>query len=99
MSEKTIYKDETIVNLRRPKMYRVVLLNDDYTTMEFVVEILVKVFRKNATEATKIMMDVHEKGKGVVGVYTYDIAQTKIVQTEEMAKENEFPLRAVMEEE
>lgn len=80
-------------------MYRVCLLNDDYTTMDFVVEVLVVVFHKSPVEATKIMLDVHQKGKGIVGVYTYDIAVTKVAQVEEMANESEYPLKAVIEPE
>jgi ATP-dependent Clp protease adaptor protein ClpS len=99
MSENTSTKEEIRVKLKKPKMYRVILNNDDYTSMEFVVEVLVKIFRKTATEATIIMMDVHEKGKGIVGVYTYDIAMTKVIQVEEMAAEREFPLKASIEEE
>lgn len=99
MGEKTIYKEETIVDFKKPNMYRVILLNDDYTTMDFVVEILITVFHKSAVEATRIMLDVHQKGKGIVGVYTFDIARTKIAQVEQMANEREFPLAAVMEPE
>jgi ATP-dependent Clp protease adaptor protein ClpS len=99
MPENTNVKEETTIKLKLPKMYHVILNNDDYTSMEFVVEVLVKIFHKNATEATIIMMDVHEKGKGVVGVYTYDIAMTKSIQVEEMATEREFPLRVSIEEE
>ena len=99
MSEKAIYKEKVIVDMKRPKMYRVILLNDDYTSMEFVIEVLVGIFHKTAAEATKIMLDVHEKGKGIVGIYTYDIALTKILQTEDAAKSEEYPLKAVMEEE
>ena len=99
MSENTNVKEETLIKVKKPKLYRVILNNDDYTSMEFVVEILVKIFHKNATEATIIMMDVHEKGKGVVGVYTYDIAMTKAIQVEEMAAEREFPLSVSIEEE
>lgn len=99
MSEKTVFKEETIIEYRRPKLYKVILLNDDYTTMEFVVEVLIAVFHKDPAEATKIMLDVHEKGKGIVGVYTYDIAKTKVAQVEQMARDREFPLMAVIEPE
>lgn len=99
MAEKTILKEDIKTQYKRPKMYRVILLNDDYTTMEFVVEIIVTVFHRTAAEATRIMMDVHKKGKGIVGVYTYDIALTKITQVQGMAREREFPLQAIMEEE
>lgn len=83
--------------VKEPDMYRVVLHNDDYTTMEFVVEVLVKVFKKTVVQATSIMLDVHRKGQGQVGVYTYDIAQTKVKQVRQMAREREFPLKCTME--
>ena len=98
MSEQSIFKEKVDIKIERPKLYRVILLNDDYSTMDFVVEVLVTIFHKQASEATRIMLDVHEKGKGIVGVYTYDIAATKIAQVTEMAEEREFPLKAVMEE-
>ncbi len=99
MSRMTETNEEIKVDVRRPKLYRIILLNDDYTTMEFVIEILMGIFHKSAAEATKIMLDVHEKGKGIVGIYTYDIALTKVIQVEEAAKASEFPLKAIMEEE
>ena len=98
MSEQAVYKEKVDTGINKPNLYRVILLNDDYTTMDFVVEVLITIFQKPVTEATKIMLDVHEKGKGIVGVYTYDIAHTKTVQVEEMSREREFPLKAVMEE-
>lgn len=85
--------------LKEPSMYKVVLHNDDYTTKEFVVEVLRAVFNKPAIEATKIMMDVHKKGRGVVGLYTWDIAQTKVAQVHQLAKEREFPLKCSVEPE
>jgi len=84
--------------LKEPRLYRVILHNDDYTTMDFVVKVIVTVFHKAAAEATKIMLDVHKKGQGVVGVYTFDIATTKASQVHEMARQSEFPLRASCEE-
>jgi ATP-dependent Clp protease adaptor protein ClpS len=84
--------------LQEPKLYRVILHNDHYTTMDFVVKVLVTVFHKPAPEATKIMLDVHRKGVGIVGVYTFDIASTKVSQVHEMARQSEFPLRASCEE-
>lgn len=84
---------------KEPDMYRVVLLNDDYTTMDFVVYIIQKVFHKPAAEATKIMMDVHKKGKGIVGVYPYDIARTKVGQVKKLARESEYPLECIIEKE
>lgn len=79
-------------------MYRVILHNDHYTTMEFVVEVLISVFHKPAAEATRIMLDVHRKGKGTCGVFTYDIASSKVSRVHAMAKDREFPLRCSMEE-
>lgn len=84
--------------LKTPKMYRVFILNDHYTTMDFVVEVLVTVFNKPAAEATLLMLDVHKKGRGVCGVYTYDIAMTKIAAVHGMAKEKGFPLKCGYEE-
>ncbi len=89
--------EEVEKELKEPDMYKVVLHNDDYTTKEFVVEVLQTVFHKPAIEATKIMMDVHKRGKGVVGVYTWDIAQTKVAQVHQMAKEREYPLKCSVE--
>ena len=83
--------------LKEPNMYRVLLLNDDYTTQDFVVEILVTVFHKQPVDATRIMLDVHKKGRGIVGLYPYDIASTKVGQVKELAKQREFPLKCVME--
>jgi ATP-dependent Clp protease adaptor protein ClpS len=85
-------------HLEEPRLYRVVLHNDDYTTMDFVVKVVMAVFHKPAAEATKIMLDVHRKGQGTVGVYTRDIALTRISQVHEMARQGEFPLRASCEE-
>lgn len=85
-------------SVKEPKMYKVVIHNDHYTTMDFVVEVIVKVFHKVPSEATRIMLEVHYKGKGVVGVYPYDIAVTKVNQVHEMARSREFPLRCSVEE-
>jgi ATP-dependent Clp protease adaptor protein ClpS len=83
--------------LKEPDDYQVILLNDDYTTMEFVVEVLMIVFHKQEEDAVRIMMDVHHKGKGAVGVYTWDVAQTKANQVHALARRNEFPLKCVVE--
>jgi len=77
--------------------YRVVLLNDDYTAMDFVVDVLMSVFHKGEEDANRIMMDVHKKGKGIVGRYPWDIASTKAEQVHAAARENEFPLRCIVE--
>ena len=87
------------VEIRRPRLYKVLLHNDDYTPMEFVVEILESVFKKDNTVATKIMLDVHEKGKGICGVYPAEIAETKVAQVTEKALRSKFPLKCSMEEE
>lgn len=78
-------------------MYRVLLLNDDYTTMEFVVLVLESVFKKSPSEAQQIMLAVHQKGVGTAGVYTKEVAETKIAIVHHLARENEFPLRCQME--
>ena len=84
--------------LQEPRLYRVVLLNDDYTTMDFVVKVIMEVFHLGAAAATRIMLDVHRRGRGVVGTYTRDIATTKVSQVHAMARASEFPLRAIAEE-
>ncbi|MDR2658842.1 MAG: ATP-dependent Clp protease adaptor ClpS [Spirochaetaceae bacterium] len=83
--------------LKKPEDVKIVLLNDNYTTMDFVVDVLVLIFHKNETEAERIMMDVHRKGRGVVGTYTHDIALTKASQVHTLAEQNGFPLRCVLE--
>ena len=83
---------------KRPELFKVVLLNDDYTTMEFVVLVLQQVFNKPEPEAYRIMMQVHIQGRGICGSYTYEIAETKVATVHEMAQENSFPLRAAIEE-
>ncbi len=96
LKSKNEIKEKTY--LGEPKLYKVLIHNDNYTTMDFVVEILVEIFHKVPSEATKIMLEVHYKGIGVVGVYPYDIAVTKINQVHEKAKEREFPLKCSLEE-
>jgi len=85
--------------LQKPSMYKVLLLNDDYTPMDFVVTILERFFSKNETEAVEIMMTVHRKGVGLCGIFTYEIAETKVSQVMEYAKKNEQPLQCTMEKE
>jgi ATP-dependent Clp protease adaptor protein ClpS len=96
-------KDEVAVKDRKktakPRLYKVLLHNDDYTTMEFVVQILVEFFHKSRTEATHVMLHVHHKGIGVAGVYPYDVANTKVVQVTEAARGNGMPLLCTMEPE
>ena len=85
--------------LKRPRLYKVLLHNDDYTTMEFVVAVLREVFRKPEVEAIAIMLSVHKTGVGVAGVYTHEIAETKVSTTERLARESEFPLKLSIEPE
>ncbi len=82
---------------RQPSMYKVLLLNDDYTPMEFVVHILEGIFHKSSEEATRIMLHVHQRGVGVCGVFTYEIAETKVTQVIDFARRHEHPLQCTME--
>ena len=82
---------------KEPEEFKVILLNDHYTTMEFVVEVLMVIFHKNGEDANRIMLDVHRKGKGIVGVYPWDIAATKIEQVHAAARASEYPLRCIAE--
>ncbi len=82
---------------RKPSMWRVIMLNDDYTPMEFVVFVLERFFAKSHEEATQIMLTVHQKGAGVCGVFPYDVAETKISQVMDLARENQHPLQCTME--
>jgi ATP-dependent Clp protease adaptor protein ClpS len=85
--------------LKRPKLYRVLLHNDDYTTREFVVHVLHAVFHRGEQEAIRIMLHVHHTGVGVAGVFTREVAETKVERTERLARAQEFPLRLTMEPE
>ena len=87
------------IELQEPKKYKVFLLNDDFSTMDFVIEVLIKVFRKSADEASTIMLNIHNKGREICGSYSHEIAYTKVAQVKSMAREKGFPLKAVMEEE
>jgi ATP-dependent Clp protease adaptor protein ClpS len=90
---------ETERQLKRPQLYKVLFHNDNYTTRDFVVAVLREVFHKSEADAVAIMLHVHNSGIGVAGVYTYDVARTKIQIVEALARENEFPLRLTMEPE
>jgi len=89
---------ETEREVKLPPMYKVLLHNDDYTTMEFVVQVLQSVFHKTAADATQIMLHIHRSGIGVAGVYTQEIAETKVSTVEAMARQHEYPLKCTMEE-
>ena len=92
-------KSESHKEVAEPPMYKVLLLNDDYTTMEFVVEVLKYVFYKSLEEATRIMLNVHRNGVGVCGVYPYEIAETKVNTVDALARERGYPLKCTMERE
>ena len=86
------------LELEEPQMFKVLLHNDDYTSMDFVVEILMGIFHKTLAQAEQIMLQIHEKDKAICGVYSFEIAQTKAEQVKQRAKQNEFPLLATIEE-
>lgn len=90
--------EEARPKLKRPPLYRVVLINDDYTPMEFVVDILETIFGMQRMRATQVMLEVHTRGKGVCGVYNFEIAETKVAQVMGMAQQHQHPLLCVMEE-
>ena len=84
---------------KKPSLYKVLLLNDDYTPMEFVVYVLERFFHKTREEATRIMLHVHQRGVGICGVYTYEVAETKVSQVVDFARQNQHPLQCTMEKE
>jgi ATP-dependent Clp protease adaptor protein ClpS len=90
--------EEARPKLKKPPLYRVVLLNDDYTPMEFVVQVLQSIFGMDRSTATRIMLEVHTKGKGICGVYTFEIAETKVAQVVGLAEQHQHPLLCTMEE-
>ena len=87
----------TRTKTKKPSMYKVLILNDDYTPMEFVVYVLQRFFSKNAEDATKIMLHVHQNGVGICGVFTYEVAETKVTQVMDMARQHDHPLQCTME--
>ncbi len=89
----------TRTRTKKPSMYKVLLLNDDYTPMEFVVHVLERFFSKGREDATRIMLHVHQKGVGLCGVYTYEVAETKVTQVMEFARQHQHPLQCTMEKE
>ena len=90
--------EEAQPRLRKPPLYQVVLLNDDYTPMEFVVDVLERIFSLDRTRATRVMLEVHTKGKGACGVFTFEIAETKVAQVMTYARQHQHPLLCTMEE-
>ena len=89
----------TKAKTKKPSLYRVLILNDDYTPMEFVVHVLERFFQKNREEATRIMLHVHRRGVGVCGVFTYEVAETKVTQVMDLARQNQHPLQCTIEKE
>ena len=87
----------TKTKVKKPSLYRVLILNDDYTPMQFVVHVLERFFQKNQEEATQIMLHVHNTGAGQCGVFTYEVAETKVTQVMDFARKNQHPLQCVME--
>ena len=96
---KTGLVTKTRPKTKKPSLYKVLLLNDDYTPLEFVVHVLERFFHKNRDEATRIMWHVHQKGVGVCGVFTYEVAETKVAQVMDLARQNQHPLQCRMEKE
>jgi len=96
--EETKTANKTRPKVKRPPMFRVLLVNDDYTTMEFVVHVLQKFFQKSFDEATQIMLHVHHKGAGVCGFYPLEIAETKVAQVLDYSRKSEYPLQCTLEE-
>ena len=88
---------EVIEKLARPKRYKVLMHNDDYTTMEFVVYVLQRVFGKSLSDAQDIMLKIHNQGMAVCGIYTYEIAESKLLRVQQLAKQKEFPLKCSIE--
>ncbi|MBR1702023.1 MAG: ATP-dependent Clp protease adaptor ClpS [Lachnospiraceae bacterium] len=99
MATKGAIKEWTDTKLKEPKLYQVIMLNDDFTSMEFVVEILIDIFHKDPATAETLMLYVHKNGRAVVGKYPYDIALTKIEQATDRARAQGYPFRLTMEEE
>jgi ATP-dependent Clp protease adaptor protein ClpS len=89
----------TRTKTQRPPLYKVLLLNDDYTPMEFVVHVLERFFSKSREEATRIMLHVHQKGVGICGVFTYEVAETKVTQVMDLARKHQHPLQCTLEKE
>jgi len=90
---------KTRVKTKKPSMYKVLMLNDDYTPMEFVVHVLERFFAKSREEATRIMLHVHQRGVGICGVFTYEVAETKVNQVMEFARRHQHPLQCTLEKE
>ena len=95
----TLTRSQTRAKTSKAPLFKVLLLNDDYTPMDFVVAVLMRYFRKNEAEAVQVMLHVHQKGVGICGVYSFEIAETKVAQVNRAARQEGYPLRCIMEEE
>lgn len=98
LPDRDLAVEEARPRLKQPPLYRVVLINDDYTPMEFVVEVLQTVFGMERSQATRVMLEVHTKGKGICGIYGFEIAETKVAQVTNIAQQQQHPLLCTMEE-
>ncbi|MGL5353123.1 MAG: ATP-dependent Clp protease adaptor ClpS [Clostridium sp.] len=98
MEINTVIEEKTKIKVKKPKHYKVVMYNDDFTTMEFVVSVLIEIFNKKLEEANKIMIDVHKKGKGIAGIYPHDIAVSKLSTAMRISEAEGFPLKLAIEE-
>ncbi|RKS87799.1 ATP-dependent Clp protease adaptor protein ClpS [Orbus hercynius] len=97
MSQQSVFEKLKVKHITPPAQYRVILHNDDYTTMDFVIDVLMRFFGHDENQATQIMFAVHQQGKGVCGIYCAEIAETKVFQVTQYAKEHQFPLKCTME--
>ncbi len=97
IGDQEVLEEEVVEQFEKPPMYNVILLNDDYTPMDFVIDVLCKFFNMNAEQATDIMLEIHYKGKGRCGTFTSEIAETKVDQVSQYSLENEHPLQCTME--
>lgn len=93
----TALDTQTVTKLKVPSLYKVIILNDDYTPMEFVIQVLTEIFNKSQAEATKLTMDVHTAGRGICGVYSKEVAEQKVIETNNAAKTYKHPLKAISE--
>ncbi|MBE6049031.1 MAG: ATP-dependent Clp protease adaptor ClpS [Clostridium sp.] len=98
MSVKSLTVEKTKIKVKEPKRYKVVMYNDDFTSMDFVVYILVNIFRKRQDDAVNIMMTVHKNGSAIVGIYSYDIAKTRVMKANALAQEENYPFKIEVEE-
>ena len=92
-------KNKSVTKIAKPRKYKVLMHNDDYTSMDFVIDVLISIFRKDEGTAILLMQQIHNEGLAICGIYTKEIAETKIIQVKELARANKYPLKCTMEEE